>query len=92
VKQVMRRRRILVEGLPGGLTSFCPSTAFYLYGTSRFTDDSLDFASACWRRRCCPTRASIRPVHGREFVRFLCGRADMHEAVERIGKWLRRVE
>jgi len=92
-------RRILVEGLPGaGLTRFLPvDGAFYLYAdVSRFTDDSLDFAKRMLEEAGVAATPGLDfdPVHGREFVRFSYAgsAADMHEAVERIGKWLRRVE
>jgi len=90
-------RRILVEGLPKvGLEEFLPvDGAFYLYAdVSRFSSDSFDFA------RCMLEEAHVAatpgvdfdPIEGRHFIRFCYAgsAAEMHEAVERIGKWLRR--
>ena len=91
-------RRILIEGLPkAGLDTFLPvDGAFYLYAdVSRFSNDSFDFAQAhagarrmSRRRRASisircmgpASSASATPAPPRE----------MHEAVERIGAWLRR--
>jgi aspartate/methionine/tyrosine aminotransferase len=89
-------RRILVEGLPGaGLTSFLPvDGAFYLYADiSRFSDDSYTFAKRMLEEAGVATTPGVDfdPVHGRQFLR-LCyagSREDMHEAVARIGAWLK---
>jgi aspartate/methionine/tyrosine aminotransferase len=88
-------RRILVEGLPkAGLEHFLPvDGAFYLYAdVSRFSNDSLDFA----RRMLAETHVAATSGvdfdtrRGNQFVRFCYAgsAAEMHEAVERIGKWL----
>jgi aspartate/methionine/tyrosine aminotransferase len=89
-------RRILVEGLPKvGLDKFLPvDGAFYLYAdVSRFSRDSLDFARRMLEQAGVAATPGIDfdPVHGREFVRFSYAgsAADMREAVERIGAWLR---
>ena len=89
-------RRILVEGLPGaGLTSFLPvDGAFYLYADiSRFSNDSHAFAKRMLEEAGVATTPGVDfdPIHGRQFLR-LCyagSRADMHEAVARIGAWLK---
>ncbi|HUC51528.1 MAG TPA: aminotransferase class I/II-fold pyridoxal phosphate-dependent enzyme [Xanthobacteraceae bacterium] len=89
-------RRILVEGLPGaGLTSFLPADgAFYLYADiSRFSNDSHAFAKRMLEEAGVATTPGVDfdPIHGRQFLR-LCyagSRADMHEAVARIGAWLK---
>jgi aspartate/methionine/tyrosine aminotransferase len=89
-------RRILLAGLPAaGLDKFLPvDGAFYLYAdVSRFCDDSFDFA----KRMLSETHVAVTPgldfdpEEGRRFIR-LCyagARADMYEAVERIGTWLK---
>jgi aspartate/methionine/tyrosine aminotransferase len=89
-------RRFLVEALPGaGLTSFLPvDGAFYLYADiSRFADDSYDFAKRMLEEAGVATTPGVDfdPVRGRHFLR-LCyagSREDMHEAVARIGGWLK---
>ena len=90
-------RRILVEGLPkAGLDKFLPvDGAFYLYAdVSRFTDNSFDFAKRMLEEAGVAATPGIDfdPVHGKEFVRFSYAgsAADMREAVERIGNWLRK--
>ena len=90
-------RRILVQGLPGaGLDKFLPvDGAFYLYAdVSRFTDNSFDFARRMLEQAGVAATPGIDfdPVHGKEFVRFSYAgsAADMREAVERIGNWLRK--
>ena len=91
-------RRILVDGLPkAGLPEFLPvDGAFYLYAdVSRFTDDSFAFAGRMLEEAGVAATPGIDfdPVHGKQFIRFSYARsaADMREAVERIGNWLRRV-
>jgi aspartate/methionine/tyrosine aminotransferase len=90
-------RRILLDGLPkAGFETFLPvDGAFYLYAdVSRFCDDSFEFA----KRMLDETHVAVTPgvdfdpQHGRRFIRFcFAGSApEMHEAVERIGAWLRR--
>jgi aspartate/methionine/tyrosine aminotransferase len=89
-------RRILLEGLPrAGLTSFLPvDGAFYLYAdVSRFSADSLAFATSMLEQAGVAVTPGMDfdPLHGKQFVR-LCyagSRQDMHEAVERIGGWLK---
>ena len=90
-------RRILVEGLPkAGLTRFLPvDGAFYLYAdVSRFTGNSFEFAKRMLEEAGVAATPGIDfdPVHGREFIRFSYAgsSADMREAVERIGNWLRK--
>ncbi len=88
-------RRILTQGLPkAGLDKFLPvDGAFYLYADiSRFSDDSLDFAKRMLEQAGVAATPGIDfdPVNGRHFLRFCyAGSApEMHEAVERIGRWL----
>jgi aspartate/methionine/tyrosine aminotransferase len=89
-------RRILLEGLPrAGMTSFLPvDGAFYLYAdVSRFSADSLAFATSMLEQAGVAVTPGMDfdPLHGKQFVR-LCyagSRQDMHEAVERIGGWLK---
>jgi aspartate/methionine/tyrosine aminotransferase len=89
-------RRILLDGLPkAGLDSFLPvDGAFYLYAdVSRFSSDSFAFASRMLEEAGVAVTPGVDfdPIHGRNFIR-LCyagSRADMAEAVERIGTWLR---
>jgi aspartate/methionine/tyrosine aminotransferase len=89
-------RRILVEGLPrAGLDSFLPvDGAFYLYAdVSRFSTDSFAFATRMLEEAGVATTPGVDfdPLRGRNFLR-LCyagSRAQMHEAVERIGAWLK---
>ena len=90
-------RRILVEGLPqAGLDKFLPvDGAFYLYADiSRFSNDSLDFAKRMLNEAGVAATPGIDcdPVNGHNFLRFCYAgsAAEMHEAVERIGGWLRR--
>jgi aspartate/methionine/tyrosine aminotransferase len=90
-------RRILIEALPkAGLDKFLPvDGAFYLYAdVSRFTDDSLDFARRMLEEAGVAATPGVDfdPLHGKEFVRFSYAgsAADMREAMERIGNWLRR--
>ena len=91
-------RNILTEGLPpAGLDSFLPvDGAFYLYAdTSRFSDDSFDFAKRLLQDAHVAATPGVDfdPVNGNKFVRFCYAgsTADMREAVERIGGWLRLV-
>jgi aspartate/methionine/tyrosine aminotransferase len=89
-------RRILVEGLPrAGLVSFLPADgAFYLYAdVSRFSTDSFAFATRMLEEAGVAATPGVDfdPLHGRNFLR-LCyagSRDEMHEAVERIGTWLK---
>src|SRR6185437_10413712 len=88
-------RRILTEGLPkAGLDKFLPvDGAFYLYANiGRFSDDSLDFAKRMLAEAGVAATPGIDfdPRDGRHYVRFSYAGspAEMHEAVERVGKWL----
>src|SRR4249919_1068024 len=90
-------RRILTEGLPkAGLDKFLPADgAFYLYADiSRFSDDSLDFAKRMLNEAGVAATPGIDfdPVNGRHFLRFCYAgsSAEIHEAVDRIGRWLKR--
>jgi aspartate/methionine/tyrosine aminotransferase len=90
-------RRILTEGLPKiGLDKFLPvDGAFYLYADiSRFSDDSLDFAKRMLNEAHVAATPGIDfdPVNGHNFLRFCYAGSptEMHEAVERIGMWLKR--
>jgi aspartate/methionine/tyrosine aminotransferase len=89
-------RRILTAGLPKiGLDKFLPvDGAFYLYAdVSRFSNDSLDFAKRMLNEAGVAATPGIDfdPVNGHNFLRFsYAGPAqEMHEAVERIGNWLK---
>jgi aspartate/methionine/tyrosine aminotransferase len=90
-------RRILVDGLPkAGLDKFLPvDGAFYLYAdVSRFSSDSFEFAKRMLEETHVAATPGVDfdPVDGRHFIRFCYAgaAAEMHEAVERIGKWLGR--
>jgi aspartate/methionine/tyrosine aminotransferase len=100
--EVVRRgyeenRRILLEGLPRvGLDSFLPPDgAFYLYAdVSRFSNDSFAFATRMLEEAGVAATPGVDfdPLRGRNFLR-LCyagARAEMREAVERIGNWLKK--
>jgi len=89
-------RRILVEGLPrAGLDSFLPADgAFYLYAdVSRFSTDSFALATRMLEEAGVAATPGVDfdPLRGQNFLR-LCyagSRAEMREAVERIGAWLK---
>jgi aspartate/methionine/tyrosine aminotransferase len=90
-------RRILTAGLPkAGLDRFLPvDGAFYLYADiTRFSNDSLDFAKRMLSEAGVAATPGIDfdPVNGHNFLRFCYAgsAAEMHEAVQRIGNWLRR--
>src|SRR6185503_4386235 len=90
-------RKILIEGLPkAGLDKFLPvDGAFYLYAdVSKFSDDSFDFAKRLLEDAHVAATPGVDfdPVNGKRFVRFCYAgsAADMREAVERIGNWLKR--
>jgi aspartate/methionine/tyrosine aminotransferase len=90
-------RKILIEGLPkAGLDRFLPvDGAFYLYADiSRFSDDSFDFAKRLLAEAHVAATPGVDfdPIDGRHFIRFCYAgsAADMREAVERIGNWLKR--
>jgi aspartate/methionine/tyrosine aminotransferase len=89
-------RRILTAGLPKiGLDKFLPvDGGFYLYAdVSRFSNDSLDFARRMLNEAGVAATPGIDfdPVNGHNFLRFCyAGSAqEMHEAVERMGNWLK---
>jgi aspartate/methionine/tyrosine aminotransferase len=90
-------RRILLEGLPqAGLKSFLPADgAFYLYAdVSRFSSDSLAFAKRMLEEAGVAATPGVDfdPARGQNFLR-LCyagSHEEMHEAVRRIGDWLRK--
>lgn len=89
-------RKILIEGLPkAGLVKFLPADgAFYLYAdVSDFTGDSLAFAKQMLEETHVAATPGVDfdPVRGRHFIRFCYAgsQTEMHEAVERIGKWLK---
>lgn len=89
-------RRILVEGLPKiGIDRFLPvDGAFYLYAdVSRFTGDSASFATRMLDSALVATTPGVDfdPFRGKQFLRFSYAgsAADMAEAVERIGAFLK---
>ena len=61
---------------------------------SRFTNDSFDFAKRMLEEAGVAATPGVDfdPFHGRNFLRFCYAgsAAEMQEAVERIGNWLRR--
>ena len=90
-------RRILTEGLPkAGLDKFLPvDGGFYLYANiAAFSDDSLDFAKRMLNEAHVAATPGLDfdPIDGRHYLRFCYSRSadDMHEAVRRIGDWLKR--
>ena len=92
-----QNRRILTEGLPKiGLAKFLPvDGAFYLYAdVSQFSNDSLDFAKRMLNEAGVAATPGIDfdPVNGHNFLRFCYAgsAAEMHDAVERIGAWLKK--
>jgi aspartate/methionine/tyrosine aminotransferase len=91
-------RQILLRGLPGaGFGRILPvDGAFYLYAdVSGFTDDSHAFAQRMLEQAGVAATPGVDfdPARGRHYIRFCyAGSAgEMHEAVERIGGWLRAV-
>jgi len=93
----VENRRILIEGLPqAGLDNFLPADgAFYLYANvARFTNNSLDFAKKMLDEAGVAATSGVDfdTARGAHYLRFCyAGSAqEMHEAVERIGAWLRR--
>jgi aspartate/methionine/tyrosine aminotransferase len=97
VKQgYLENRRILLDGLPKvGFDRMLPvDGAFYLYAdVARFCDHSFEFA----KRMLEETHVAVTPgvdfdpLRGQHFIRFCYAgsAAEMHEAVGRIGRWLR---
>ena len=98
VKQgYQENRRILLEGLPrAGLNSFLPvDGAFYLYADiSSFSADSFEFATRMLEEAGVAATPGVDfdPLNGRKFLRLCYAgtREEMHEAVARIGNWLKR--
>jgi aspartate/methionine/tyrosine aminotransferase len=89
-------RRILLDGLPkAGLDRILPvDGAFYLYAdVSRFCTDSYEFATRMLAETHIAATPGIDfdPINGKDFIRFCYAgsAAEMREAVERIGRWLR---
>jgi aspartate/methionine/tyrosine aminotransferase len=89
-------RRILLDGLPkAGIEKILPvDGAFYLYAdVSRFCDDSFDFAKRMLEETHVAATPGVDfdPLQGKHFIRFCYAgsSAEMHEAVERIGAWLK---
>lgn len=89
-------RRILIEGLPKiGVDTFLPvDGAFYLYAdVSRFSNDSFDFARRMLDEAHVAATPGVDfdPVNGHHFIRFCyaASQADIHNAVARMGTWLR---
>jgi aspartate/methionine/tyrosine aminotransferase len=91
-----KNRGILLEGLPGaGLDTFLPADgAFYLYANvARLTDNGFDFCKRMLEQAgvAATPGDDFDPVRGKHFVRFSYAASadDMHEAVARIGKWIK---
>ncbi len=89
-------RRILLEGLPkAGFENILPvDGAFYLYAdVARFCDESFAFAQRMLEETHVAATPGVDfdPLQGRHFIRFCYAgaAAEMHEAVERIGAWLK---
>ena len=89
-------RRILLEGLPkAGIDTFLPADgAFYLYtDVSRFTNNSFEFAKQMLEQAHVAATPGIDfdPRQGQRYLRFCYAGSvtDMHEAVARIGRWLK---
>ena len=88
-------RRILLAGLPKiGFDKILPvDGAFYLYAdVSRFCRDSYEFAKRMLEQThvAVTPGSDFDPRQGQHFIR-LCyagSRAEMKEALERIGNWL----
>ncbi len=91
-----RNRAILMEGLPRiGLGRFLPvDGAFYVYiDVSALTNDSMDFCRKALREAGVAITPGLDfdPADGHRFVRmsFAGTENDMHNAVEKMGRWLR---
>ena len=90
-------RRILLDGLPGaGLDTFLPvDGAFYLYAdVSRFSTTASRSRRACSKRRAWRRRRESTSTPCTARTSCACAmpgpRAEMREAVDRIGDWLRK--
>jgi aspartate/methionine/tyrosine aminotransferase len=90
-------RRILLDGLPkAGIEKILPvDGAFYLYAdVSAFGDDSFEFAKRMLEETHVAATPGVDfdPLRGDRFIRFCYAgsAAEMHEAVARIGAWLKR--
>jgi aspartate/methionine/tyrosine aminotransferase len=91
-------RRILLDGLPQvGLDHFLPADgAFYLYADiSRFSTDSFAFATRMLEEAGVAATPGVDfdPQRGHNFLRlsYAGSAAEMREAVERIGQWLKQI-
>jgi len=91
-------RRVLLEGLPRvGLDRFLPADgAFYLYADiSRFSTDSVAFATRMLEEAGVAATPGVDfdPRRGHNFLRlsYAGSAAEMREAVERIGPWLKQI-
>ncbi len=91
-------RRILLDGLPQvGLDRFLPADgAFYLYADiSRFSTDSFAFATRMLEEAGVAATPGVDfdPQRGHNFLRlsYAGSAAQMREAVERIGHWLKQI-
>jgi aspartate/methionine/tyrosine aminotransferase len=91
-------RRILLDGLPRvGLDRFLPADgAFYLYADiSRFSTDSFAFARSMLEEAGVAATPGVDfdPRRGQNFLRlsYAGSAADMREALERIGRWLKQI-
>ncbi|SON55424.1 Aspartate aminotransferase [Hartmannibacter diazotrophicus] len=89
-------RALLLEGLPKvGLDDLLPvDGAFYVYANvRRFTNDSMDFAQRMLNEAGVAATPGIDfdTARGEAYLRFSFAgtTADMAEAVERIGRWLK---
>ena len=88
-------RRLLLDGLPRlGITRLAPADgAFYVYAdVAHLTDDTLAFG----QRMLAETGVAVAPgidfdpVDGHTWIRlsFAGATADVHEALDRLGRWL----
>ena len=91
-------RRFLLDGLPQvGLDHFLPADgAFYLYADiSRFSTDSFAFATRMLEEAGVAATPGVDfdPQRGHNFLRlsYAGSAAEMREAVERIGQWLKQI-
>jgi aspartate/methionine/tyrosine aminotransferase len=94
--QYRRNRAILMDGLPRiGLGGFLPiDGAFYVYvDVSTLTNDSMDFCKRAIREAGVAITPGLDfdPVDGRRYIRlsFAGTEADMHDALDKLGRWLK---